>query len=185
VQKRMNRWYQVQANYTYSHTRDDSGDNFNNVWTVNTQDNFNTSHDFGYSNNDIRDRAVLSNVFKLPFGIVMSQIVNYQTGEPYNGTLAYDANGDGNLNDRLYTNGIVQPLNSYRQPRFFNWNMRLIKQFHIHDENHVLEPSVEFFNLTNAANFTTTNTTVGISSFGVLNVPGTPFETQFSIRYQF
>lgn len=185
IQKRLTSWYQFQANYTYSHTRDDSGDNFNNVWTVNTQDNFNTSHDFGYSNNDIRDRAILSNVFRLPYGIIMSQIINYQTGEPYNGVLATDANGDGNLNDRPYHDGIVEPLNNYRQPRFFNWNMRLMKQIHFHSERQYLEPSVEFFNLTNASNFTTTNTTVGISSFGKLNVPGTPFEAQFSIRYQF
>lgn len=185
VQKRMNKWYQFQASYTFSHTRDDSGDAFNNVWTVNTQDNFNAKNDFGYSANDIRHRAVLSNVFKLPYGIIMSQILNYQTGFPYNGVLSTDANGDGNLNDRPYINGVVMPLNSYRQPRFFNWNMRLMKQIHIHSERNVLEPSVEFFNLINASNFTTTNTTVGIASFGVLNVPGTPFESQFSVRYRF
>ena len=43
-----------------------------------------------------------------------------------------------------------------------------------------------FFNLTNASNFTpTTNTTVGSATFGVLNVPGTPFEMQLGVRYKF
>jgi hypothetical protein len=185
VRKRMNKWYQIQANYTFSHTRDNSGDLFNNVWTVNTEDNFNASHDMGYSANDIRHRAVLSNVVKLPYGIVMSQILTYQTGFPYNGVLSTDANGDGNFNDRPYHNGIPEPLNNYRQPVFFNWNVRLIKQFRIHGDRNILEPSVEFFNLTNASNFVTTNTTVNLTSFGVLNVPGTPFETQFSLRYKF
>jgi hypothetical protein len=185
IKKRMNRWYQLQANYTYAHARDNAGTAFDDVWTVNTQDNYNFGHDMGYSATDVRHRAVLSNVFKLPYGIVMSQIVTYQTGLPYNGVLSTDANGDGNFNDRLYSNGVVQPLNFYRQPVFFNWNVRLMKQIRIHSDRNLLEPSAEFFNITNASNFTTTNTTVNISSFGKLNVPGTPFEAQFSVRYRF
>ncbi len=185
VKRRMTRYYQLQANYTYAHNRDDAGTSFDNVWTVNTQDNFNKRNDFGYSATDIRHRAVLSNVFRLPYGVVMSQIVTFQTGLPFNGTLSNDANGDGNFNDRLYTNGVVQPFDFYRQPRFFNWNMRLMKEFHVHGDRNVISPAVDFFNITNASNFTTTNTTVNISSFDKLNVPGTPFETQFSVKYRF
>lgn len=184
VQQRFSKWYQFQASYTYSHTRDDAGDLFNNVWTVNTQDNYNAKNDFGYSANDIRHRGVLSSVFTLPHGIIMSQIINWQTGLPFNGTLANDANGDGNLNDRPYHNGVVEPLNNYRQPNYFNWNTRLMKDFHI-NEHTIIEPSAELFNLTNALNFSTTNTTVGTSSFHQLNVPGTPFQAQFSARLKF
>jgi len=184
VQKRMSRHYQLQANYTYAHARDNAGAAFDNVWTVNTQDNFNNKNDFGYSANDIRHRAVMNNVFTLPKGIIFSQILTFQTGLPFNGTLSTDANGDGNLNDRLYTNGVVQPLNFYRQPRLFVWNTRLMKDFRIH-ERHIVTVSAEMFNVTNASNFTTTNTTVNISSFDKLNVPGTPFEAQFSAKYRF
>ncbi len=185
IQKRMTKWYQLQANYVFSHTRDDAGDNFNNVWTVNTQDNFNAKGDFGYSANDIRHRAVMNSVIALPYGVMFSQIATFQTGFPYNGTLPTDANGDGNLNDRPYHNGVVEPLNNYRNPNFFSWNIRLVKQFHIKGEHRVLEPAVDLFNVTNASNFTTTNTTIGTSSFGKMNVPGTPFEAQFAIRYRF
>lgn len=183
-QQRLNKWYQFQGNYTYSHTRDDAGDLFNNVWTVNTQDNFYTKNDFGYSANDIRHRGVLSSIFTLPHGLIMSQIISWQTGMPFNGVLPTDANGDGNLNDRPYHNGVVVPLNNYRQPNYFNFNMRFMKDIRIR-ENTKLEPSAEFFNLTNASNFTTTNTTVGTAAFHKNNVPGAPFQVQFAMRLKF
>jgi hypothetical protein len=185
INKRMSRHFQLQGSYTFSHTRDDAGDSFNGVWTVNTQDNFNAKNDFGYSNNDVRHRAVLSNVVTLPYGVIWSQILTYQSGVAFNAVLPTDANGDGNLNDRPYFNGIVVPLNSYRQPRFFNWNMRLMKDFHLGSEQKVLQPSVEIFNLINADNFTTTNTTVGTTAFRRPNVPGAPFQVQFAMRFKF
>jgi hypothetical protein len=79
---------------------------------------------------------------------------------------------------------VVEPLDNYRQPRYFNWNMRLIKDFRI-TERQLLEPSAEIFNLINAGNFTTTNTTFGTSAFRRLNVPGSPFQVQFALRYKF
>jgi hypothetical protein len=185
VQKRASRHLQVQASYTFSHTRDDAGDSFNGVWTVNTQDNFNARDDFGYAATDVRHRAVLSTVWSLPFGIAWSQIVSYQTAVPFNGILATDANGDGNLNDRAYHNGVVEPLNNYRQPRSFNWNLRLMKDFSLKSERRVVQTSAELFNLTNASNFTTTNTTYGTASFGKSNVPGSSFQAQFAVRYRF
>jgi len=184
VQKRMSKHYQLQGSYTFSHTRDDAGDSFNGVWTVNTQDNFNAKNDFGYSANDIRHRAVLSNVVTLPYGVIWSQILTYQSGIASNSVLATDANGDGNLNDRPYHNGFVEPLNNYRQPRYFNWNMRVMKDFSL-GERRLLQPSAEIFNLTNAGNFTTTNTTVGTTLFRKPNVPGTPFQAQFAVRFKF
>jgi hypothetical protein len=185
VQKRMTKFYQMQASYTLSHTRDDAGDSFNGVWTVNTQDNFNAKNDYGFSATDIRHRAVLSSVVTLPYKIVWSQILNWQSGSPYNAVLPTDANGDGNLNDRPYHSGTVEPLNSYRQPKYFNWNMRLVKDIHLGSERRLLEPSAEIFNLTNASNFTTTNTTFGTAAFRKSNVPGSAFQVQFALRFKF
>ena len=184
VQKRMNRWLQFHTSYTFSHTRDDAGDSFNGVWTVNTQDNFNAKGDFGFSANDIRHRAVLSSVIKLPWGLGWSHILTYQSGLAFNAVLPNDANGDGNLNDRPYVNGVVEAHNNYRQPYYFNWNMRLTKDISLR-EKQIIQTSAEIFNLTNASNFTTTNTVVGTAAFRRNNLPGPPFQVQLSARYRF
>lgn len=129
-------------------------------------------NDFGFSANDVQHRAVLSSVVQLPFGFA------------YNAVLPNDANGDGNLNDRPYRNGLVEPLNNYRQPKYFNWNTRLTKDWKF-AEKHTVQTTAEIFNLTNGSNFTTTNTTVGTAAFRRSNLPGPPFRVQLSARYRF
>lgn len=185
IQKRYSKHLQVQASYAYAHQRDNSGDSFNRVQGLVAQDSLNLKQDYGYSIQDIRHRAVLSGVLDLPFGIALSQTITWQSGVPYNGVLRNDANNDGIFNDRLYSNAVSAPWNGYRQPRYFNWNLRLLKAFPVYKETHKVEASLEFFNLTNASNFTTTNTTLGAATFGVKNVPGTPFEMQLGVRYKF
>jgi carboxypeptidase family protein len=185
VQKRYSKHFQLQASYAYAHQRDNSGDSFNRVQGLVVQDSFNFKQDMGYSLQDIRHRGVLSGVLELPWRIVLSQTMVWQTGAPFNGILSNDANSDGIFNDRPFVNGVSEPWNAYRQPRFFNWNLRLLKAIPIRKESQKLETSIEFFNLINASNFTTTNTTVGSRTFGVPNVPGTPFQVQLGGRYKF
>ena len=184
AQKRYSKYVHFQASYTYAHQRDNSGDSFNRVQGLVAQDSFNLRQDRGYSVQDIRHRGVLSGVFELPWRITLSQTITYQSGVPFNGILRNDANNDGVFNDRPFKNGVSAPWNGYRQPRYFNWNLRLLKSIPIHESQKV-ETSIEFFNLTNASNFTTTNTSVGTPTFGVKNVPGTPFQMQLGARYRF
>lgn len=184
AQKRYSKHMQFQASYTYAHQRDNSGDSFNRVQGLVAQDSFNLKQDFGYSLQDIRHRGVLSGVFDLPWRITLSQTIIFQSGLPYNGVLRTDANNDGVFTDRPFVNGLSAPLNGYRQPRFFNWNLRLLRAITFREKQKV-EVSVEFFNLTNASNFTTTNATLGSTTFGVPNVPGTPFQMQLGVRYRF
>jgi hypothetical protein len=139
----------------------------------------------GYSIQDIRHRAVLSSVFDLPLHFVLSQTIMWQSGVPFNGVLRTDANNDGIFNDRSYSSGVPAPWNGFRQPRYFNWNLRLLKAFPLRVETRRLETSIEFFNLTNASNFSTTNTTLGAATFGVRNVPGAPFQIQLGGRFKF
>jgi hypothetical protein len=185
VQKRYSRHMQMQASYVYAHQRDNSGDSFNRVQGLVAQDSFNLKEDMSYSIQDIRHRAVFSGVFDLPFHILLSQTITWQSGVPFNGVLPNDANSDGVFTDRPFVNGVSAPWNGYRQPRYFGWNMRLLKAFPVGKESRKLEASIEFFNLINASNFTTTNTAVGSATFGVLNVPGTPFQVQLGGRYKF
>lgn len=183
LQKRYSHRMQLQGSYTYSKSRDDAGDAFNRVQAINAQDSFDLRQDFSFSERDIRHRLVGSSSINLPAGFVVSQIINWQTGRPFNGRLADDANGDGVFTDRPYQNGKSIPFNAFRQPRFFNWDLRLIKEIP-HHEKGKLALSLEFFNLTNASNFTTTNTIVGLD-FGKPNIPGPPFQMQLGAKYTF
>ena len=61
----------------------------------------------------------------------------------------------------------------------------LLKGIPVYKETHKVEVSAEFFNLTNASNFTTTNTALGAATFGAKNVPGAPFQMQLGVRYKF
>lgn len=184
AQKRFSKRFQFQTSYTYSKARDDAGDAFNRVQGINAQDSFDMSNDFGWGERDIRHRFVASGVVDLPFGFSISQVFARQAGRPFNGRLSVDANSDGVFNDRPYVNGKTIPLNAFRQPRYANWDFRVLKQF-LFAEKHKAEISAEFFNLTNESNFTTTNTIYGSATFGALNVPGAPFQMQIGARYRF
>jgi hypothetical protein len=185
IKKRYSKRIQLQASYAFAHAKDDAGDAFNRVQGIMVQDSFNTKQDFSWAIRDIRHRVVASSVIDLPGGIKFCNIFNWQTGIPFNATLPTDANSDGVLNDRPYVNGVSIPLNAYRQPNYVDWDMRIIKDFKVKTENSRIELTFEVFNLTNSSNFTTTNTTFGRSTFGQLNVAGSPLTLQLGGRYRF
>lgn len=183
LEKRFSRGVQLQGSYTYARARDDAGDSFNRVQGITVQDSFNLDGEFSRAQRDIRHRIVAHSVLELPWRFVISQIVSWQTGTPFNGRLANDANGDGVFTDRPFVNGRTVPFNAFQQPNFFNWDLRVIKRLKVPSGN--MELSAEFFNLTNASNSTTTNTIIGRSGFGEPNVPGPPFQMQLGVRYRF
>lgn len=185
LEKRYSKRFQVQGSYTYAKAMDDAGDSFNRVQGLVLQDSFSLDGEFGPSARDIRHRVVASSVLDLPLGFTVSQIFSWQAGLPFNAVLANDANGDGVFTDRPYVDGHPIQRNSYRQPNYVDWDLRILKKLSIGTLPGRTELSLEIFNLTNASNFTTTNTIFGSATFGALNVPGTPFQMQVSIRHRF
>jgi hypothetical protein len=185
VKKRYSKRIQFQASYAYAHSRDDAGDAFNRVQGIMLQDSYNTKPDFSWAIRDIRHRVVASSVVDLPGGVVLCNIFNWQTGIPFNATLPTDSNNDGTFTDRPYSNGVSIPLNAYRQPHYIDLDLRIIKEFKVKKENSRIQLTFEIFNLTNASNFTTTNTTYGKSTFGQFNVAGAPLTVQLGGRYRF
>jgi TonB-dependent receptor-like protein len=185
LEKRYSKRLQVQGSYTYAKAMDDAGDSFNRVQGLVLQDSFSLDGEFGPSARDIRHRVVASSVLDLPLGFTVSQILSWQSGLPFNATLARDANGDGVFTDRPYVNGHPIQRNSYRQPAYGDWDLRILKKLSMGALRGHTELSLEIFNLTNASNFTTTNTIFGAPTFGGLNVPGTPFQMQVSVRHRF
>jgi hypothetical protein len=185
LEKRYSEHFQIQGSYTFARSFDDAGDSFNRVQGLVVQDSLSKAGEFGPSARDIRHRFVASSVIDLPWGFSVSQIATWQSGLPFNAVLPNDANRDGVFTDRPYINGQTIVRNAFRQPHYFDWDLRIVNKIAVPGLKGKTEAGLEFFNLTNSSNFTTTNTTYGTASFGTLNNPGAPFQMQLGVHYRF
>ncbi len=208
VQRRMSRRLQFGLNYTYAVNRDDDSNerDFNRQYELNV---FNLNGDAAYAKNDIRHSGNMNVVYDLGRGFTISSLLLAHTGSPGRYVLGTDLNNDGNKdNDRPVINGILVSRASTRYESFFDWDMRLIKEFRI-GERLRLGLSIEGYNLTRANNKTfngdgdsffgkptaTANPTTGYfyatNTAGIpLNSPGTdrfggPRQGQVGVRVTF
>jgi hypothetical protein len=190
--------YQFQATYTYARDRDNDS-NERNASGINTENQFDLDNEFSWSDKDRRHKFVFSGLTEPFWGVQFSSIITVLSGDPYTACTNSDANNDGNrfcggavATDRPWANG--EPVfgrNSFRQGRFFNWDLRISKSFDLGDAGSV-EGIFEVFNLTNDASPFTTNTiyenSPGVlnSSFGIDNRVRTDTRRmQLGIRYSF
>lgn len=202
---------QFRTNYVLSYNKDDDS-NERNYLGIGYENAYDLSSEYRWSRNDIRHRWVLNSVWDLPWGLKTSSTVEWRTGTPFSAFTGMDSNGDGQLTDRPIINGIPLLRNSFRQPNHFQHDLRVIKRFSL-GEGRNLHLSAELFNLWNTKNFLYTANpneqgpvgAIGslwgpeqtpLPTFrtkylpdGSLNAnglyPGTPFQLQFSLRYQF
>ena len=153
LRRRFARRFQVEANYTYSKTRDDDSNerNFSRETTLNP---FNLQTEEGPSKQDVRNNFNIGGVFDLGYGFTFSTIAITRSGFPYTALIedGTDTNNDGNdADERAVVNGVVSQRNGFRQPTFFNLDLRLIKGFKFGDTKR-LDFSVEAFNVTRNLN---------------------------------
>ena len=130
-------------------------------------DIFNLDADFGSSDRDIRHRFVMSAFADLPAGFKIAGTFTARSGQPYNGILTSDVNGDNETNDRPAINGSIIARNSFEQPSFSNVDLRLTKQFATGAGQ--FQFFAEVFNALNSENLYTTRTQYDSSHFGDLN----------------
>jgi hypothetical protein len=198
LNKKYSNNYQFQMNYTYARDRDDDS-NERNASGINTENQFDLDNEFSWSDKDRRHKFVFSGLYEPFWGIQFSTIVVYLSGGPFSACTNNDANADGNrfcggavAADRPWANG--QPVfgrNSFRQDRFFNWDLRIARAFDIGAGS--IEGLLEVFNLTNDANpFTDStvyeNTPGGavVATFGINNRVATDTRRiQLGVRYIF
>lgn len=143
--------FSMSVNYTYARNRDDDSNerNFNGEFTLNPYD---LKAEAAYSKQDIRHNLNISGLVDLGHGFTLSGIAITRTGFPFTAIMGDDYNGDGNEdNDRAIVDGRVVGRNTFRQPKFFNLDMRLLKTFKF-SETTGLAFSAEVFNLTGAKN---------------------------------
>ena len=180
----------------------------------------------GYSKQDIRSQGNVRALYRLPLNFTLSTAFTARTPLPYNATLSggsADQNNDGNTNnDRPILCGpaftvcntptspesLVTGRDTFRQPGFLNWDLRLIKSFKLR-ENQRIQFSAEGFNISRASNknfgtneeskfgkpqatinpntgFYYSNNAAGITtSSPATNRAGGPRQIQLGARYQF
>jgi Carboxypeptidase regulatory-like domain/TonB dependent receptor/TonB-dependent Receptor Plug Domain len=191
----LNRRYSDNFSYyaavTWSKDKDNDS-NERNFSGIQPEDFNNLDLNYGYSNRDQRWKGVLNGVWQSPFwGLGLSGSFRYATGSPYTGLAGADLNNDGNSGtDRPTVNGVHFDRNSFRQPDFYELDLRLSKGFKIWEGN--LEAFAECYNCSNAANrfVTSANQTWGTANtprtnFGVEDGVGTPRTIQLGLRYDF
>lgn len=151
ARRRMSSRFSLQSSYTLSVNHDDDSNerDFSRNLVL---DPYDLRIQRGYSKQDIRHNAAISGVLALPRGIVFASILQARSGLPYTAIVGADLQRDGNTaNDRAIIGGKVSARNSFRQPRFFNWDTRLMRDFQLHERARVTL-SFEAFNITKASN---------------------------------
>ncbi|QQS31777.1 MAG: TonB-dependent receptor [Acidobacteriota bacterium] len=153
LRRRFAKRYQFETNYTWARNRDDDSNerNFSRQPTLNP---FNLKLEAGPSKQDVRHNLNVSGLVDLGRGFTLSGIIVTRTGFPYTAVIqdGEDYSSDLNdANDRAVVNGVVSGRNAFRQPNFFNLDVRLLKAFRL-GENKQLDISAEVFNVTRNTN---------------------------------
>lgn len=172
LQEKASKYFQLNANYTLSHTLDDG----TFVTFVSTpQSNARRDLERANSNQDARHRFVANFVadtpqeWKLLRNFELSSIITAQSGRPFTLFVGFDANNDGNpVTDRVGNS----PRNSYRGDSLQTVDMRLSRYIHI-DERRQLALSIDAFNLFNRANVDEVFSVYGAPDF--IGTPPTHF----------
>jgi hypothetical protein len=184
--RRMTHGLQFQMSYTFANSTDSGQSSQTFTASNNIVDPFDRSFDVGPSNNDIRHRFVASVVWTPEYfaksssrlarwtlsGWTVSPIVSAQSGFPFTPSSSGNLPGTGNSpgsglpvvisNGVLGSGGVNRPTfvtrNSARLPRTSEVELRLARDFHIHDRAN-LQLFAEAFNLFNHINYTAVNST--------------------------
>ena len=151
LQRRFTRRFLAGVNYTLADNRDDDSNerNFSRETVLNP---FDLKAEAGPSKQDVRHNFNFNGLIDLGKGFTVSGILITRSGFPYTAVVGDDVQGDVNTdNDRAIINGRLVGRNSFRQPNFFNLDVRLLKSFSL-GETRKLAFTAEFFNVTRAAN---------------------------------
>ncbi|MBS1867637.1 MAG: TonB-dependent receptor, partial [Acidobacteria bacterium] len=183
VNKRFSQNFELNYNYTWSHSLDfgQNGSTFSD--TNDLLDPFNIKQEYGNSIFDVRQRSVLSGVIGTPWkkqgalgylvnGWQIAPIYQAQSGLPYSLTTSGSAPGavSGAINGSGGRAGIPGiGRNTFRLPRTQVVDLRLSKKFNF-TERFAAEVSGQAYNLFNHVNATTASSTAYIiSTRGTLN----------------
>ena len=168
---------QWEVNYTYARNWDDDS-NERSISRQMTLNPFDLAAEWAPSKNDMRHSLVGSVVASLPGGFTLSGIVLARSGIPYTAVTGFDQQRDLNdNNDRAAIDGRIAGRDTFRQPAFFNLDVRLMKAFRFSGSSE-LQLLVDVLNATRASNRNLGAD--GVSEFGT---PEEPVETAGQMLY--
>ena len=143
--------FQMQANYALARNMDDDSNErtFRRETALNV---FDLASEWGYAKSDVRHNVNFNALVDVPGGFTAGAILFARTGTPFTPIIGFDTQNDANDdNDRAIINGHVAGRNSFRQPSFFDLDLRLLKAFHF-GTGREIELIAEAFNVTRARN---------------------------------
>ena len=117
----------AQATYTLAWNKDDDSNErtFNRETALNP---FDVAPEWTWSKQDARHIVTLSGVADLPWGVAFGVVLLARSALPYTAVIGFDTQNDGNdVNDRAIVDGHVSGRNAFRQPSFFDLDLRLVK----------------------------------------------------------
>jgi hypothetical protein len=141
----------AQATYTLSWNKDDDSNErtFNRETALNPLD---VAPEYTWAKQDARHTVSVSGVADLPGGIAFGLVLLGRSALPYTAVIGFDTQNDGNdVNDRAIVDGHVTGRNAFRQPSFFDLDLRLVKGFHLSTSGRI-DLIAELFNATRASN---------------------------------
>jgi len=152
VNDRFGQYFRFNANYTWSHTRDDG--TFT-TFVSTPQDLYNRALERADSVQDVRHRFIANLTASTPAKAMallrnfeFSSIINLQSPRPFTIFVGNDVNGDTNpVTDRVGWS----PRNSYRGDRLYSFDLRLSRTVHF-SERTKLELAFDAFNVFNRQN---------------------------------
>jgi hypothetical protein len=157
VQRRFTDGLAALVSVTYAKDKDNDS-NERNFGAFTAEDVHDLGGSWGYSNRDQRWKVIAASSYETPWwGIGVSGMFKYYSGQPYNAILSTDVNKDGFTNDRPTVDGNHFDRNAYRNPQVRTLDLRLSKAFEIGPGD--LQLFAECFNCANWE-----NRSVGVTS---------------------
>jgi hypothetical protein len=174
----------AQATYTLAWNKDDDS----NERTFNREtalDPLDVAPEWTWSKQDARHVVTLSGVADLPGGFAFGMVLLARSALPYTAVIGFDTQNDGNdVNDRAIIDGRVSGRDAFRQPSFFDLDLRLVKAIHLAHSGR-LDLVAELFNATGASN--KNYGADAVSNFGTPSAPvsnaGQPLFAPTTARY--
>ncbi len=196
--------YQFGINYLWSKNDDNVSNDRDTDSYFSPSDPFNLDADYGRGQLDIAHQFTSYAVFQLPRGFQFSTSIRARSGTAFPVFSGFcggptDFNGDGACSgvgaynpDRPTVGGVLLGRYPERQPSFFNWDVRVGKEFGL-TERHRLRATFEVFNLTNRDNLfsepisggTSSNAILGSGTFKFLDRTDSPINAQIGVKYTF
>jgi Carboxypeptidase regulatory-like domain len=163
--KRFNRRWQASATYTLSTFKDFLPQPVSGSTTVPFKVAEDLGNTYGPAEGEQRHRAVFNGIWDGPYGLQLSGLYFFGSGQRFTTTYGADLRNSGNYGTRLRPDGTIATRNDFVGRPLHRVDVRMLRRFPI-GGSVKLEGSLEVFNLLNHANYGSYVTTLSSPLYG-------------------